>query len=241
MWECMSARRKARYVSEATTLELWVQGPTPITALRGALFLSALSPPSPLDKKSLRKTLRASRRALTRAQQRNAACGLGQQFKQLAAQRRIHSVAVYFANDGELDPAGLIHWCWATGKQVYLPVLHPVRKNELLFLPYTPGTALARNHLGIPEPVASHHLPRPLWTLDVILTPLVGFDEHCHRMGMGGGFYDRTLAPAFSGKTPRRPLLIGLAHECQKVPQLPTDPWDIPLDAVLTDKACYRP
>jgi len=245
----MSARRKARYVSEATTLELWVQGPTPITALRGALFLPELFRPgatptsssdnTPLDKKALRKSLRAKRRALTRGQQRDAALGLGRQFKQLAALSRIHSVAVYFANDGELDPTGLIHWCWASGKQVLLPVLHPVRKRELLFLPYEPGTPLARNRLGIPEPVSSHHPPRPLWTLDLVLTPLVGFDENCHRMGMGGGFYDRTLAPAFRGKTPRRPLLIGLAHEGQKVDILPTDPWDIPLDAVLTDKAVY--
>lgn len=249
MWECMSARRKARYVSEATTLELWVQGPTPITALRGALFLpdilrpGATSTPASdtttLDKKALRKTLRAKRRALTPGQQRDAALGLGRQFKQLAAISRIQSIAVYFPNDGELDPTGLIRWCWASGKQVLLPVLHPVRKRELLFLPYEPCTPLARNRLGIPEPVSSHRQPRPLWTLDLVLTPLVGFDEQCHRMGMGGGFYDRTLSAAFRGQTPRRPLLIGLAHEAQKVENLPTDPWDIPLDAVLTDRAVY--
>lgn len=193
-----------------------------------------------LSKKELRAELRSRRRALTRGQQRQAALGLGRQFKQLASTQRIHSIAVYFANDGELDPTALIHWCWATGKEVFLPVLHPVRRRELLFLPYRPETRLARNRLGIPEPVASDNLPRPLWTLDLILTPLVGFDAQCHRMGMGGGFYDRTLAPAFNGRTPRRPLLMGLAHECQKVEQLPVDPWDIPLDAVITDKAIYR-
>lgn len=203
--------------------------------------MSEISPPpfSIPDKKTLRKQLRARRRALNRAQQRDAALGLGSQFKQFAALHRIRSVAVYFANDGELDPSALIHWCWATRKQVYLPILHPTRKNELLFLPYEPNSELARNKLGIPEPVASHHLPRPLWTLDLVLTPLVGFDDQCHRMGMGGGFYDRTLAPAFSGKTPRRPRLMGLAHECQKVAQLPVDPWDIPLDAIMTERAIY--
>lgn len=204
---------------------------------------SATLPPSTsppvTDKKALRKTLRAKRRALTRGQQRDAAIGLGRQFKQLAALSRIRTIAVYFANDGELDPSGLIHWCWSSGRQVLLPVLHPVRKRELLFLPFEPDTPLARNRLGIPEPVSSRHPPRPLWTLDLVLTPLVGFDDHCHRMGMGGGFYDRTLAPAFDGQTPRRPLLMGIAHECQKVNILPTDPWDIPLDAVLTDKAVY--
>lgn len=187
----------------------------------------------------MRKILRARRRSLSRAQQRNAALGLGRQFKQFAATRRIKSVAVYFANDGELDPSGLIQWCWTTGKQVVLPVLHPTRRNELLFLPYEPGTRLARNRLGIPEPAASHRLPRPLWTLDLVLTPLVGFDPTCHRMGMGGGFYDRTLAPAFSGYTPRRPLLMGIAHECQKLEQLPVEPWDIPLDGVITDQTIY--
>lgn len=194
--------------------------------------------PSP-DKKALRTELRKRRRALTRGQQHLAALGLGRQFKQLASTRRTQSVAVYFANDGELNPTALIHWCWATGKEVYLPVLHPVRRRELMFLPYRPDTRLARNRLGIPEPVASDALPRPLWTLDLILTPLVGFDADCNRMGMGGGFYDRTLAPAFNGQTPRRPLLMGIAHECQKVGKLPVDPWDIPLDAVITDKAIY--
>lgn len=192
------------------------------------------------DKKILRAELRKRRRAFTRGQQRQASLGLGSQFKQLAGLRRIHSVAVYFANDGELDPTALIHWCWKTGKEVYLPVLHPVRRRELMFLPYRPDTRLARNRLGIPEPLASNGLPRPLWTLDLVLTPLVGFDLRGNRMGMGGGYYDRTLAPAFKGLTPRRPLLMGLAHECQKVAQLPIDSWDIPLDAVITDKAIYR-
>lgn len=192
-----------------------------------------------LDKKALRKQLRLARRALTPAQQRDAALRLGAQFKRFSALHRLRSVAVYFANDGELDPGALIRWCWATHKQVFLPVLHPMREGELLFLPYEPYTVLAKNKLGIPEPLSSHHLPRPLWTLDVVLTPLVGFDEQGHRMGMGGGFYDRTLAPAFNGKTPRRPLLLGLAHECQKIAALPTDPWDIPLDGVMTDRAVY--
>ncbi|CBL43703.1 5-formyltetrahydrofolate cyclo-ligase family protein [gamma proteobacterium HdN1] len=196
--------------------------------------------PTSDTKKALRKILRARRLALTRGEQYLAALGLGRQFKRFAANRRITRVGVYFANDGEIDPSAIVQWCWKTNKQPLLPVLHPTRTGELLFLPWLPETPLARNRFGIPEPDSARSNPRPVWTLDVILTPLVGFDVQCSRLGMGGGYYDRTLAPAFTGYTPRRPLLIGVAHECQKVENLPIEAWDIPLDGVLTGDAFYQ-
>jgi 5-formyltetrahydrofolate cyclo-ligase len=69
---------------------------------------------------------------------------------------------------------------------------------------------------------------------------LVGFDRACHRLGMGAGFYDRSLAFLQQRRHWRRPRLIGLAHECQRVEALAPKPWDIPLDAVITEAAIYR-
>lgn len=73
------------------------------------------------------------------------------------------------------------------------------------------------------------------WTLDAIFMPLVGFDREGHRLGMGGGFYDRTLA--FTRHWPRAvPKLVGLGHHSQEVARLPVQPWDVSLHAIATDR-----
>lgn len=75
--------------------------------------------------------------------------------------------------------------------------------------------------------------------MDIILLPLTGFDARGNRLGMGGGFYDRTLA--FRQRAgQRRPLLVGIAHACQEVPLIPSASWDIPLDRIVTDRQASR-
>ncbi len=102
---------------------------------------------------------------------------------------------------------------------------------------------MVTNRFGIPEPDTRHGAHRArrqaTWTLDVILLPLVGFDDDGQRIGMGGGFYDRTLA--FTQRPGPRPRLIGLAHDCQRVTRLPVAPWDVPLDAIVSDRRILRP
>ncbi len=75
--------------------------------------------------------------------------------------------------------------------------------------------------------------------LDLILLPLVGFDTHCHRLGMGKGFYDRSLEFLNHRQHWRKPHILGLAHDFQRVESLPADPWDVPLQGVVTDKSFY--
>jgi 5-formyltetrahydrofolate cyclo-ligase len=186
------------------------------------------------SKPALRRTLRAARRQLSRQQQRAAAQGLVRRFRSHLILRRAQSVALYMANDGELDTAPLAHWLWSCGKQVFLPVLHPRHEGELLFLPWHPHTQMACNRFGIPEPAATSQPLAATWTLDLILTPLVGFDHRGQRLGMGGGFYDRTLARMLARSGRKRPGLWGVAHDCQEVEGLPSEPWDIPLDGVIT-------
>ena len=69
--------------------------------------------------------------------------------------------------------------------------------------------------------------------------PLVGFDQQGYRLGMGGGYYDATLAFMQHRRLWRKPRLVGVAYECQRVETLPHDPWDMPLDAVLTERQLY--
>ncbi len=77
------------------------------------------------------------------------------------------------------------------------------------------------------------------WHLDLLLLPLVGFDADGHRLGMGGGFYDRTLAALRPPRCGQRPRLVGIAHDCQRLIQIVPRPWDIPLDAVVTECRVY--
>lgn len=100
------------------------------------------------------------------------------------------------------------------------------------------GTPMTSNRYGIPEPVDAK--PLHARQLDLLLMPLVGFDLAGRRLGMGGGYYDATLAFLRHRRHWRKPRLVGVAFECQRVETLPHDPWDMPLDAVLTEKRLYR-
>lgn len=98
------------------------------------------------------------------------------------------------------------------------------------FRRYRLGDRLTRNAFGITEPCAYAARARAQ-TLDVVFMPLVGFDDYGNRLGMGGGFYDR----AFAKLRGRKPLRIGLAHSCQKVPKLARQSWDVPLHGIGTE------
>jgi len=183
----------------------------------------------------LRRTLRARRRALSAQTQRRHSRQAAQAYKGSTLFLRYRRVAAYLANDGELDPSPIIEAAFGAGKQLFLPVLRQRPSKSLWFSEYRRGDRLLINRFAIPEPDIRARPPAPPWGLDVILMPLVGFDRRGQRIGMGGGFYDRTLDYLPLRQYWRRPLLIGLAHECQAWPLLPARPWDVPLDGVLTE------
>ncbi|EHL6561687.1 5-formyltetrahydrofolate cyclo-ligase [Salmonella enterica] len=189
-----------------------------------------------LSRQEIRRMIRQRRRALTPEQQRR--------FGQQAAARMLsfppvvmaHTVAVFLSFDGELDTQPLIEQLWQAGKRVYLPVLHPFSPSNLLFLHYHPQSALVTNRLKIREPRLDVRDVLPLAKLDVLVTPLVAFDEGGQRLGMGGGFYDRTLQNWQQHKI----LPVGYAHDCQLVEKLPVEEWDIPLPAVVTPSKIWE-
>jgi 5-formyltetrahydrofolate cyclo-ligase len=148
---------------------------------------------------------------------------------------RSRHIALYLANDGEVDLSKVVQQARARGKHVYLPVLSPTFHNRLWFAPYATHTRLARNCFGILEPAARWQTTRPLWSLDLALVPLVGFDRQGNRLGMGGGFYDRSLAYLCRRDVWRKPRLVGVAYAFQECEQLIAEPWDVPLAAVVTD------
>jgi 5-formyltetrahydrofolate cyclo-ligase len=190
--------------------------------------------------RSHRRRLREARRALSRRQQRNHAEAIVKRLRGMREFRSAPLVAAYIAADGEPDLSALWsdhpddrrRWC--------LPVLHPLGHRRLWFVRREPADAMVANRFGIPEPVARRGRIQPLHSLNLILLPLVGFDLQCNRVGMGAGFYDRTLAPLRRRSRWRRPRLIGVAHECQRVECIEPRPWDVPLDAVVTEAGVYR-
>lgn len=185
------------------------------------------------DRRALRRQLRKARQALSEQQQRQAAQSLLARLRARPEVRRAHRVAVYLPQDGEIDPGPLAEWLHARGCLVCLPVIDPITRGSqrLRFAPWRANVRWQTNRFGIAEPVS----PRLLapWTLDLVFLPLVGFDAAGNRLGMGGGFYDRT----FDQRRPRarQPRLLGLAHSLQQVDALPHAEHDVPLDAIATD------
>lgn len=149
-------------------------------------------------------------------------------------------VALYLAVDGELDPLPLIKRRPARTRAWFLPVLRSHQPGRLWFVRWHQGERLRANRYGIGEPIRRHRRLHHARQLDLILLPLVGFDARCNRIGMGAGFYDRSLAFLRRRCCWHRPRLIGLAHECQRLPSIEPRPWDIRLDAVVTEARVYR-
>lgn len=145
-------------------------------------------------------------------------------------------VAAFRTFGSEIATQPLIEALWHSGRWVYLPVLHPFSPGNLLFMRYTPHSKLVINRMQIAEPALDVRHVLPLEQLDTMITPLLGFDNQGNRIGMGGGYYDRTLSHwrqyAF---TP-----VGLALDCQQVPAIPVESWDIPLPLLVTPTTTWR-
>lgn len=186
----------------------------------------------------IRQKVRLARRSLSSEQQVVDAKKLLCNLIKLPKVQQANHIAISLAFDGEIATQPFIEWCWKNNKQVYLPVIHPFSKGHLLFLHYTETTEMIKNQYGIAEPKLNIQLVLPVNKLDMICTPLVAFDKQGNRIGMGGGYYDRTLAPWFTQQT--GPYPVGLAHDCQQVAQLPVEPWDVPLPKIITPSQVHR-
>ena len=182
------------------------------------------------SKAQLRQALRQRRQSLHPNEQKIAAQALITFITDLPGWPEAHSIGVYLPADGEIDTRVLISLCRAQRKQVFLPVIQTDR--SLRFAQWLPDQPLAANRYGIPEPLANEQ-SHPAESLDILFMPLVGWDLQGGRLGMGGGFYDRTLA----GVT--RPVLVGIAHANQQVVSIPREEWDVPLNFIATDTALH--
>ena len=190
----------------------------------------------------IRAEIRNTRKNLSNNQQIIAAQSLKMNFIQhLKSENTTNSkhIAIYLSNDGELDTSLLIKELWNLNHAVYLPIIHPFNGANLLFQRYEKNSPMRANRYGILEPKLNCSQICPLTDLDYLLMPLVAFDNQGNRLGMGGGFYDKTLAQLHQGNW-QKPQLIGLAHSCQKVDALPIESWDVPLKTIITPDKIYQ-
>jgi len=188
-------------------------------------------------RQSIRQNIRAKRNTLSSTSQNTASSTLLKKLTQHSKIQSADSIALYLTNDGELDLQPFINWCWQQDKAVYLPVVHPFAKGHLLFLRYCSDSVMTINKYGINEPKLDVRYIISTQQLDVIFTPLVAFDQSGARIGMGGGYYDRTLAQWYQRsliKKQSKPYPIGIAHDCQQISKVPTEIWDIPLPEIIT-------
>jgi len=185
--------------------------------------------------------MRQQRRTLSPQERKWRAAAVCRYIQTSRSFRKARSIAFYLPNDGEIDLRPLIDVALKQGKRCLLPVLDKLIERRLFFAPYDPDTPLALNRYGIPEPdTHPKSLVRPR-AIDLILMPLVAFDNQGNRIGMGGGYYDRTLSFLRHRQRWYRPKLVGVAFAFQQVDSITARSWDIPLHLIATDTGIIAP
>jgi 5-formyltetrahydrofolate cyclo-ligase len=184
----------------------------------------------------IRKEKKQQRRLLAAEEQTIAAIEIAEQLSKFSIMNRAIRIGAYMSFDGEVNCQYFLNFEKLRKKRIFLPVL---AKSKLIFSPLKSAEKMVQNQYGILEPVYQKREAIDARDLDVVIVPLVAFDEQCNRLGMGGGFYDRCFAFRKHRRKWRKPLLIGVAYDFQRVDSLQPEPWDVPLDAVVTEKECY--
>jgi 5-formyltetrahydrofolate cyclo-ligase len=182
-------------------------------------------------KDALRTTMKQARGCASVSYRMNASKQVCHRLSALELYQQAKHVALYAAINGEIDLTLLWENALREEKVCYFPVLND--DLTLSFLPATPTTPFKTNRFGISEPDVGISSAIPIEQLELIVVPMVAFDIQCSRLGMGSGYYDRTLANKRNGH------FIGVAYQFQLTSLIKPEPWDIPLDAVVTHQAIY--
>ncbi len=184
------------------------------------------------NRTKIREIMRQKRANLTEHGREIAAYHLKNQIQLNTDIANAHNIAAYLACNNEIDPLPWIKEIYQS-KNCYLPVVN-IQSKHMQFAQFTANTKLLANKYGILEPDEENQIYIPLQELDIVLLPLVAFDLNGNRVGTGAGYYDRTFA-FLKNNNLRKPKLIGLAYEFQKIDLIETESWDVELDGIITD------
>jgi 5-formyltetrahydrofolate cyclo-ligase len=183
-----------------------------------------------MTRAATRREMRAARAALAPGDRLVAADAVARAIASRPELQVPGYVAGYWAVGGEL-PLHFVQTRLAAGQVWCLPVVQG--DGRLRFAPWRAGDPTVANRFGIPEPDVAPSSTLAPEDLAVVLLPLVGFDATGHRLGMGGGYYDRTFAFRHAGPPP--PWLVGVGYALQEVADVGAEAWDVRLDAVVTE------
>lgn len=141
-------------------------------------------------------------------------------------------IATYLPCQNEVDSKTLIDAAWAAHKTICLPVITDYQKKKMMFYTHTAKAPLIDNQYQILEPDTKQQTPLDSTDIDLLITPLIAFDQEGNRLGQGGGYYDRFLSQYLNAK--QKPIIAGIAYDFQEISNIPVDPWDIPLDFIIS-------
>jgi len=182
-----------------------------------------------IDKQTLRQQLRARRKDLSDDAVRAASAAVCRHAVSFPAYRSAASVTAYIASENEIETTDIIDDATQTGRPLYLPRM----LEEPALVRWQPDQPLRRSRLGVLEPESA--VSEDPETPAIAFLPVVGWDRAGARLGRGGGFYDRLLK-----RLEPLPLCVGLAYELQEITELPREPWDVPVQFIITEKGIVR-
>jgi 5-formyltetrahydrofolate cyclo-ligase len=188
-------------------------------------------------KASLRKQLRAARRALSAAEHRRHSDRAAHALSRLPGFAAGKRIAVYLPFDRETDTAALIIAARRRGLRIYVPVIVDKRHARIRFYPLGAKTRMGTFGISIPHRRA---MPRTARWFNLIVVPLVGVDSQGRRLGMGGGYYDRALQFRRLRRVWPGPHLVGLSFDCQRSDASFAQHWDVRLDSLATESGVKR-
>ena len=175
-----------------------------------------------MDKKELRRYIREKKRAMTETEIEEKSRRLGELFLATEAYRNADTIYGYLPYNQEVRTVPMLEQALRDGKRVAVPKCYG---DEMRFIYLTDLTRVEKGYAGIPEPVEDGPVAHDRTAL--VLMPGLAFDREGHRIGYGGGFYDKFLA-----SEPEHPTLA-LCYDFQMLPHLETEAFDIPVDCVL--------
>ncbi len=185
---------------------------------------------------NIRKKNKARRIALTPQQVGESSLLISNRLWRTRNMMRARRIACYFGVHGEVSCQHIIDQAWSRGREIFLPVISGTKLN---FAQYSEKSTLTSNRFGILEPVCFDADLVSGRLIDVVLAPLLAFDQSGHRIGMGGGFYDRTFHFLLNRSTWKHPCLIGLAYDFQLVNRLQPNAFDVPMQKIVTETTNY--
>lgn len=192
-----------------------------------------------LNRSELRRQLRHMRRAIPADQQQRAAVAVARTLARMALIQPGARIGVYLSLPGELNLQPFIELAWSRRCHLFVPHITSRRRRQMAFYRFTPDSRLRTHEWGMPQLCDIQQPAIAGAMLDAVLVPVLGFDAHGHRLGMGAGFYDRHFA-RLTRTRHQRPHLIGVGYACQQLAALVPQPHDITLEWMVTEAGLRR-